>query len=132
MTMRAKRTRVARGCIVGLILASGCAIGPASAADALGGGVSEGGMKGYIDPNTGAIIEAPAPGTPALPLSAQERNAMSTSHEGLVETPSPTPGGGFKLDLRGRFQSPLVGVIDADGKTSMRHSGETPHGDHVE
>jgi hypothetical protein len=84
------------------------------------------GMKVYIDPQTGTIRRDPAPGTLPLQLTPQEQNALSTSHQGLVETPSPVPGGGVKLDLQGRFQSPLIGTIDANGKVQMRHLGEMP------
>jgi hypothetical protein len=84
------------------------------------------GMKGYIDPQTGAIRPDPAPGTVPLQLTPEERNAASTSHEGLVQVPSSVPGGGVKLDLQGRFQSPLIGTIGPDGKLRMQHLGDAP------
>lgn len=92
------------------------------------------GLRVHIDPKTGAILREPAPGTVPLRLTPQEQNALSTSHQGLVEVPNPLPGGGVKLDLQGRFQSPLIGTIDANGKVKMQHLGE-PHeihdsGDH--
>jgi hypothetical protein len=91
-------------------------------------GVPEGafGMIIHIDPQTGELRKAPAPGTVPLQLSPQERNAFSTSHQGLVEMPSSIAGGGVKLDLQGRFQSPLVVTIDPDGKFKMQHLGEPP------
>ena len=82
------------------------------------------GMIIHIDPQTGKLRKAPAPGTVPLQLSPQERNAFSTSHQGLVEMLSSVPGGGVKLDLQGRFQSPLVVTIDPDGKVKMHHLGE--------
>jgi hypothetical protein len=84
------------------------------------------GMRVHIDPRTGAILKEPAPGSVPLPLSAREQNALSTSHEGLVQVPSSVPGGGVKIDLQGRFQSPLIGTIDANGKVQMHHIGEPP------
>jgi len=84
------------------------------------------GIKIYIDPQTGAILREPAPGTAPLQLTPELRNALSTSHQGLAEGPSAVPGGGFKVDLQGRFQSPLVGTIDANGKVMMQHLGEPP------
>ena len=84
------------------------------------------GMRIHIDPSTGRILREPAPGTVPLQLTPQEQNALSTSHEGLVQVPSQVPGGGVKLDLQGRFQSPLIGTIDANGKVKMQHLGE-PH-----
>ena len=88
------------------------------------------GMKVYIDPKTGAILREPAPGTVPLQLTPREQNALSTSHQGLVEVPSSVPGGGVKLDLQGRFQSPLFVTIDANGKVKMQHLDE-PHENHV-
>jgi hypothetical protein len=79
------------------------------------------GMTIHVDPNTGAIVKEPAPGTVPLPLTPQLRNALSTSHQGLVEEMSPVPGGGVKLDLQGRFQNPLMVTIDGEGKVRMQH-----------
>jgi len=84
------------------------------------------GMVIHVDPQTGAILKEPAPGTVPLQLSPQLTNSLSTSHQGLVETPSSVPGGGVKVDLQGRFQNPLIVTIDADGKVKMHHLGETP------
>src|SRR6266849_5933634 len=79
------------------------------------------GMTIYVDPKTGAIVKEPAPGTVPLTLTPQLRNALSTSHQGLVEEVSPIPGGGIKLDLQGRFQNPLMVTIDGEGKVRMQH-----------
>ena len=84
------------------------------------------GMTIYIDPETGAFLKEPAPGHEPLQLTPQLQNALSTSDSGLVEVPSPVPGGGVMIDLQGRFQSPLVGTIDANGKVKMQHLNETP------
>ncbi len=87
------------------------------------------GMTVYVDPQTGAFVPEPAPGLEAVELSPQLRNALSTSHDGLIETASPLPGGGVRLDLQGRFQSPMVVTIDANGKLRMRHLTERPRVD---
>jgi len=84
------------------------------------------GMTIYIDPQTGAILRQPAPGTVPLQLTPQLQNALSTSHQGLLETPGPVSGGGVKVDLQGRFRSPLFVTIDANGKVKMRHLDEAP------
>jgi hypothetical protein len=84
------------------------------------------GMTIHVDPQTGAILKEPAPGTVPLQLTPQLRNALSTSHQGLVERPSSVAGGGIKLDLQGRFQNPLIVTIDADGKLTMQHLDEAP------
>jgi hypothetical protein len=39
------------------------------------------------------------------------------------------PGGGVKLDLQGRFHSPLAATIGPDGKLKMQHLGEPDSGD---
>jgi len=79
------------------------------------------GWKVYVDPQTGVIRDGPAPGTVPPPSSPQEQNASSTSSEGLVQVPSPVPGGGVGMDLQGRFQSRLIGTIGADGKVKIHH-----------
>ena len=84
------------------------------------------GITIYLDPQTGAVRDTPAPGTVPLTLSPREREALSTSHQDLVEVPSTVPGGGFKLDLQGRFQSPLIGTVDGSGKVKVEHLGEKP------
>lgn len=84
------------------------------------------GMRVYVDPQTGGFLKEPAPGHVPLELSPRLQDALSTSHEGLVETPSPVPGGGVKLDLKGRFQSPAFGTIGADGKVRIQHLHEMP------
>ena len=86
------------------------------------------GMIIYIDPQTGAILNEPAPGTVPLQLTPKLQNALSTSHQGLVETPA--AGGGVKIDLQGRFQSPLVATIDANGNLRIQHLHEMPESGH--
>ena len=83
-------------------------------------------MVVHIDPKTGAILKEPAAGTVLLRMTPQLQNAISTSHEGLVEVPSSVPGGGIKVDLQGRFQSALIGTIDANGQLKMQHLEAIP------
>jgi hypothetical protein len=85
------------------------------------------GMKAYIDPQTGAQRSDPAPGTQIPAPSPAQSNAQSTSSAGLVEVPSSMPGGGVKVDLLGRFQSPLISTIGPDGAAHMHHAGEDHH-----
>jgi len=86
------------------------------------------GMTIHLDPQTGALAK-PRPGLHLLPLSPAEANALSTSHVGLVEAASPVPGGGVIVDLLGRFRSPLVGTVGADGAVTIRHlDGPAPAG----
>jgi hypothetical protein len=39
----------------------------------------------------------------------------------LEERPSPVPGGGTMVDLKGRFQSPLTATIDSNGDIKIEH-----------
>lgn len=84
------------------------------------------GMTVDIDPQTGVPTGRPAPAGAPQTLSPDERAARSTSHEGLVEVPNAIPGGGVKLDLQGRFQSPLAASIGADGKVETHHLEAAP------
>ena len=97
---------------------------PANKHDVVPGGAS--GIMIYVDPRTGAIRKEPAPGTVPLQLTPEIQNAMSTSHQGLREVPNALPGGGFKLDLQGRFQSPLLAAIDAGGQLRIQHLHDLP------
>lgn len=98
--------------------------GPALAADDV---AAAGGMKVYVDPATGQILPEPPKGSSnALAITPQEQNAMSTSSDGLVETPLARPGGGYKLDLKGRFQSSLVATVGPDGKPRVVHVSPAP------
>jgi hypothetical protein len=81
-------------------------------------------MRIYRDPVTGALGEPPAEAPAQGPLPPDE--ALSTSSEGLVETPSPAPDGGVMVDLQGRFRSPLIATQDAEGKVTIRHSPGGP------
>lgn len=73
----------------------------------------------YIDPVTGEF-RPPPPGAPGLQLSPQLQNAVSTSSAGLVQVPSPVPGGGIMVRLNGRFQQTMHAEVDASGKFTMR------------
>lgn len=121
-----KPTAAPRACplLMSLLVAGACFASSLPPAFSDDGGAS--GLMIYIDPKTGAILKVPAPGTVPLQLSPQLQNALSTSHDGLVEVPSPLPGGGIRLDLQGRFQNPLFVTIDADGNAKILHLHEIP------
>jgi hypothetical protein len=74
------------------------------------------GMTVHKDPVTGRFV--PVPEGPKDPLSKELSDAMSMSQEGLVEVPS--PGGGFKVDLRGRFQQAMTATANTDGSVTVR------------
>lgn len=119
-------TRRLLASLLGIAVCFAVTVLPAFSQDA----APQGGMTIHIDPKTGAILKAPAPGTVPLTLTPKEQNAFSTSHEGLVEVPGTVPGGGFKLDLQGRFQSPLIATVDENGKVRVQHLGEPAEPDH--
>lgn len=70
----------------------------------------------YLDPVTGKIV--PPPGQPdlsSMPMTQEQRNAISTSSKGLVEEPTGTPAGGFKVNLQGRFHKVTMVALDGNG-----------------
>ncbi len=86
------------------------------------------GMKVYVDPQTGEVVEPPAQEPPQSEMQAGDV-ATSTSSEGLVAEPSPVSGGGTMINLQGRFQSPLVATQGSDGKMKIEHQApEAPPG----
>ena len=91
-------------------------IGLAIVAVALGGWSALRHGEAETGPEPGTVA-APAPGAAGLiattgdgdPAAAAKAlagdPALDTSPEGLVEEPSPVPGGGVMIDLQGRFQN---------------------------
>jgi hypothetical protein len=77
------------------------------------------GMRIYRDPETGELGDPPAEAPAQVTLPPDD--PLSTSSEGLVQTPSPVPGGGVMLHLQGRFRSPLIATQDAEGKITIQH-----------
>jgi hypothetical protein len=74
----------------------------------------------HIDPETGKFIEPPE--QKVSPTESTEQvEAFSTSDEGLVEVPSPVPGGGTMVDLKGRYKYPLSVTIEENGNVKMGH-----------
>jgi hypothetical protein len=75
---------------------------------------SRGGI--FRDPQTG-LLSMIGPDNSIIPLSPELQNALSTSHEGLVEEQA--PGGGVIVNLQGRFQSLMVATQGTDNKVSV-------------
>lgn len=69
------------------------------------------------DPVTGRLRPATAEEMEQV-LTEDMRKALSTSPEGLVEVPSPVPGGGVMVDLKGHFLSLTTAAVDAQGQVS--------------
>lgn len=91
-----------------------------------GAAKESGGFRVYIDPQTRQFVEPPTdqPVAPTPPPAA-----VSTSAEGLVETPNPEPGGGVMMDLKGRFRSPVTATVGPDGKARIQHGPCDPVSD---
>ncbi len=71
------------------------------------------GYRVYIDPATGRFLDHPVGGG-ALQLTPELQNAVSTSSAGLQ--PVPAPGGGFMVDLQGRFQNVMAASVTTAGE----------------
>jgi hypothetical protein len=78
-----------------------------------GAAITGSAQRAYLDPDTGRLLREPPPGAPVMPLSPDELNMLSTSDAGLVATP--LPGGGYMVDLQGRFQHMAVATVADDG-----------------
>jgi hypothetical protein len=94
-----------------LLFASGDGAGEVASPALVPGAAPASGMIVQIDPTTGGAVDL-LPGTANVLAQAQ---ALNTSTEGLVEVPSAVPGGGYMVDLQGRFQHSLTVTIDANG-----------------
>ena len=100
--------------MLGIVCALALGALAALAEDAPRAAAPAAGMRAYADPRTGALLPGPPPGRTVQPSAA-----FSRSSAGLVETRS--PGGGVMVDLQGRFQSPLVATVGADGQVRFHH-----------
>ena len=81
------------------------------------------GMRIYLDPATGEVASQP-PGSAAAQSQKQALQAIKPAITELYETASPTPGGGFMIELKDQFRSPLAATVDGDGKVSVKHPSE--------
>jgi hypothetical protein len=77
------------------------------------------GMRIYLDPQTGEVATPP----PAVAAQSQKQSLQTVKPAvtELYETLSPTPGGGFMVELKDQFHSPVTATVDADGKVSVQH-----------
>lgn len=78
-------------------------------------------LRAEVDPNTGEFI------IPEEVRIHREddfaiQSTITSSDAGLVETPSPVAGGGIEVDLKGRFQNPLLATIDSNGQPRITHT----------
>ena len=73
--------------------------------------VGRGGVRVHLDPDTGRLLRDPA-GAEGAPRQVVPGGRFSTYGGDLLE--EPLADGGFKVDLRGRFQSAVVATIDPE------------------
>ena len=79
----------------------------------------------FKDPATGRLRgRPPEAARPVLPPAVVQ--ALSRSPRGLRQRPGATPAGGVRLDLEGRFRSPLVAVKAADGSIRIECLSSLP------
>lgn len=110
-----RQTRLLGVCLtsVGLIVSSAFGTEPPTKAVAHGAA-----MTVYKDPVTGEFGPPPAEVERAL-QDQKLLDSTSTSAQGLVQVLSPVPGGGFMVNLQGRFMSAAVATVDKNGKISI-------------
>jgi hypothetical protein len=79
------------------------------------------GLRAVVDPATGELVEGDGAAPAEAPHLGELAEALSTSHEGLIEEHL---GGdlGVMVDLRGRFQSVVFATVDADGRLQVGHA----------
>ena len=73
-------------------------------------------QKAAIDPDSGELTSQTAVHETIAPAAVQ-RSAPETSSETLREQPSPVPGGGMMIDLKGRFRNPVSATVGGDDGT---------------
>jgi hypothetical protein len=101
---------------------------PDNAVQATAAGAAAAQTAGYIvhiDPEMGIPADASPDAVPVV-FDEELRNALSTSSEGLVEVPSPVPGGGIMVDLEGRFQNTFVAAVDESGRVGASCTSSLP------
>jgi hypothetical protein len=79
---------------------------------------ASGGLRAYLDPATGRLIDHPPYGKPTLELSEELLYGFSDSGFGLIE--QRMPDGGLMIDLQGRFRQGSTATTQ-DGVSEKLH-----------
>lgn len=79
------------------------------------------GLRAYLDPATGRLIDHPPYGKPTLRISSTALERFSTSHFGLIE--QVLPNGLRLVHLRGRFRQGSVATVNDDGTVKVERIG---------
>ncbi len=82
------------------------------------------GLRAFIDPETGELIEPPLAAKGQLTLSPETQAALSQSSAGLSQVV--LPDGTAFVRLEGRFQSMVFATVDAAGQVTISHRPPVP------
>lgn len=91
---------------------------------------ASGGLRAYLDPATGRLIDHPPYGKSTLELGKKELYMFSTDDFGLIERV--LPDGTVELNHHGRFRQGTIATISESGDLGYRRIGgemfQSPHG----
>lgn len=82
---------------------------------------ASGGLRAYLDPATGRLIDHPPYGKPTLDLDRDTLYGFSSDGFGLIE--ETLPDGTVKIDLRGRFRDGTVATTNDSGDIRIQRIG---------
>ncbi len=80
-----------------------------------------GGLRAYLDPATGRLIDHAPYGKPTLELDRDTLHMFSSDGFGLIE--ETLPDGTVKIDLRGRFREGTVATFNDSGDIRIQRIG---------
>lgn len=82
---------------------------------------ASGGLRAYLDPATGRLIDHPPYSKPTLELDPDTLYMFSSNGFGLIE--EMLPDGTVKIDLKGRFREGTVATTNDDGDIRIQRVG---------
>ncbi|HSO17951.1 MAG TPA: hypothetical protein VLT88_00750, partial [Desulfosarcina sp.] len=80
-------------------------------------------QKAHVDPDTGELVPRPFPNQ-AVPVESGQLSTLGTTDEAVEIVPSPVPGGGVMIDLKGRFHNPVSATMDDGKEPRIGHAGQ--------
>ena len=97
---------------------------PPAPANAPAGPAAAAAQKAAVDPDSGELVAGPAEPAFSGPQAMRQADTEAST-ETLDEQPSPVPGGGVMIDLKGHFRSPVSVTVDSDGDATDRQPKES-------
>lgn len=82
---------------------------------------ASGGLRAYLDPATGRLIDHPPYGRPTIELRTRELYMFTTDDFGLIERKM--PDGSYAMDLEGRFRQGTVATVGENGEIETHRIG---------